>query len=269
MFRFSRSPKEGPYHPTHLRSVTPRYARALRRVTLVFDQGLYRGTHRDRDPTRSRTPQLWTGVHTQAFTSVHTLFTPVHTRHLPGYRRSTVGITRGKVWQCGKGVHTLAADASVALRNGAAAVMPHHVVAHRNNRRRARRLLPGSDPRWRWPVARCRCRWQYPYGGWWQTRRGNWRRTPGTVGVQAVLGILWSTTTRVGTASCAEARPAPDTSPVAHRRCGPTSLRSSVRRSRHPRSGNTQPGPSVTVSGSQPVIAGTGIHPHGRDPFNH
>ena len=32
-------------------------------------------------------------------------------------------------------VHTLAADASVALRNGAAAMMARHVVAHRKNRR--------------------------------------------------------------------------------------------------------------------------------------
>ena len=37
---------------------------------------------------------------------------------------------------------------------------------------------------------------------------------PAAVGVQ-VLGILWSAITRVGAASCAEAWPTPDTSPVA------------------------------------------------------
>ena len=43
---------------------------------------------------------------------------------------------------------------------------------------------------------------------------------PRAAGVQAGLGIGWSAITRVGAASCAEAWPAPDTSPVA-----PTTLR--------------------------------------------
>ena len=38
---------------------------------------------------------------------------------------------------------------------------------------------------------------------------------------------------------------------------------------RHPRGGNTRPGLSVTVWGSQPITTGTGIHPHGREPINH
>ena len=100
-------------------------------------------------------------------------------------------------------VHTLAGGASVTRRNGVGAMMPRHVVVHRKSRRRARRLLHGSDPRSRWPGTRrwwswcgtrrwwwwCGARrwwWWCPYGGWWQLRwwprRGSWRRSPGRWG---------------------------------------------------------------------------------------
>ena len=52
-------------------ALRPRYA-ALRRATPVSDQGLYSGTHPASGSARVNPPQPWTGVHTSAFTLVHT-----------------------------------------------------------------------------------------------------------------------------------------------------------------------------------------------------